>query len=62
MKQKFTLEALDGRGWRRVAEGRTSGRGLTQTIPTATARKSRIRMQCDKDSTGVAELQLYAPE
>jgi hypothetical protein len=62
MKQRFTLEALDSADWRRVAEGQTSGHGLTRTIPTATARKFRFIMECDKGSPGIAELQLYAPE
>ncbi len=62
MRQKFTLEVLDGPAWRKVAEGQTSGHGLTQTIPPATARKFRLTMECDKGSPGLAELQLYAPE
>jgi len=49
-------------GWRKVAEGQTSGHGVSQTIPTVTARKFRFTMECDKGSPGIAELQLYAPE
>ena len=62
MKQKFTLEVLDGSAWRKTAEGQTSGHGLTKTIPPATARKFRLTMECEKGSPGLAELQLYAPE
>ena len=62
MKQRFTLEILEGPDWRKVAEGKTSGHGLTQAIPTVTARKFRLTMACDQGSPGVAELQLYAPE
>ena len=62
MKQRFTLEASDGDGWRKVAEGRTVGHGITQNIPTVTSRKFRLMMECEKGSPGVAELQLYQPE
>jgi alpha-L-fucosidase len=62
MKQRFTLDVLEGPAWRKVAEGQTSGHGITQSIPTATTRKFRFTMECDKGSPGVAELQLYAPE
>ena len=62
IKQKFTLEVPDGPGWRKVAQGDTSGHGVTQAIPTTTARKFRFTMECDQGSPGIAELQLYAPE
>jgi len=62
MKQKFTLEVPEASGWHNVAEGKTAGHGVTQNIPTVTARKFRLTMECDKGSPGVAELQLYSPE
>jgi hypothetical protein len=62
MRQKFTLEVLDGPDGRKLAEGKTSGHGLTQDFPAVTARKFRLTMECAKGSPGVAELQFYAPE
>jgi alpha-L-fucosidase len=62
MKQHYTLEVSDGAGWRKIAEGKTVGHGVTQNLPTVTARKFRLTMACDQGSPGVAELQLYAPE
>ena len=62
MKQRFTLEVPDGAGWRKIADGKTVGHGVTQNIPTVTARKFRLTMECDKGAPGVAELQLYQPE
>ena len=62
MKQKFTLEVAEAGGWRKVAEGQTSGHGVSQNIPIVTARKFRLTMECENGSPGVGELQLYAPE
>jgi len=62
MKQKFALEVPQGESWRKIAEGKTIGHGVTQNIPTVTGRKFRLTMECDKGSPGVAELQLYQPE
>jgi len=62
MRQKFTLEVLDGPDWRKLTEGKTSGHGLTQDFPAVTARKFRLTMECAQGSPGVAELQLCEPE
>ena len=62
MSQKFTLEVVDGEGWRKLASGKTNGHGMKQSIKPVTAQKFRLTMECDKGSPGVAELQLYREE
>ncbi len=62
MKQKFTLEVPDGEGWKKIAEGSTSGHGVKKKIEPVTAQKFRVTMECEKGSPGIAELQLYRPE
>ncbi len=62
MKQTFTMDALVGGTWQRVAEGKTEGHGSAGTFPAVTARVFRITMNCDKGAPAVAELQLYRPE
>ena len=62
MRQRFVLEAAEGEGWRKLAEGGTDGHGTKKSITPITARKFRLTMECDKGSPGVAEFQLYRNE
>ena len=62
LKQKFTLEAADGAGWKKIAEGKTDGHGLKRAIAPVMAQKFRLTMDCAEGSPGVAEFQLYRPE
>lgn len=62
VKQTFTLEALVGESWKKVAEGKTQSHGSAGVIPTVNARKFRLTMECENGGPGVAELQLYRPE
>jgi alpha-L-fucosidase len=62
MRQSYLLEVADGGAWKKIAEGRTDGHGLKRAIPTVTAQKFRLTMECAAGSPGVAELQLYRPE
>ena len=62
MNQHFTLEAFVAGNWKKLADGKTSGHGVKQTIEPVTAQKFRLTIECDKGSPGVAELQLYPAE
>ena len=62
MNQKFTLEALVGGEWKKIADGKTNGHGMSKNITPVSAQKFRLTMECEKGSPGVAELQLYQAE
>jgi len=62
MKQQFKLEALVDGVWKILAEAKTNGHGIKQTITPVNAQKFRLTLECDKGSPGVAELQLYLAE
>ena len=62
VKQKFKLEAFVDGEWKILAEAKTSGHGIKQTITPVTAQKFRLTLECDKGSPGVAELLLCPTE
>lgn len=59
MNQRFTMEAWVEGGWKKIAEGKTNGHGTKSAVPSVTAAKFRLTMDCEKGSPGVSELQLY---
>ena len=62
MKQAFTLEAQVGGAWKKIAEGKTNGHGIVQSVDPVTAQQFRLTLDCEKGGPGVAEFQLYRPE
>ena len=62
MKQKFKLEAFVDGEWKMLAEAKTNGHGIKQTITPVNAQKFRLTLDCVNGSPGVAELQLYLAE
>ncbi len=62
MKQAFTLEAQVDGAWKKIAEGKTNGHGVIQSIAPVTAQQFRLTLDCEKGGPGVAEFQLYQPE
>jgi hypothetical protein len=62
MKQTFKLEAYVDGEWKILAEGKTEGHGIKQTITPVTAQKFRLTLEYDLGSPGVAEFQLYLAE
>jgi len=62
VNQKFKLEAFVDGEWKILAEAKTSGHGIKQTITPVTAQKFRLTLECDKGSPGVAELLLCPTE
>jgi len=62
MKQGFTLEAMVGGEWKKIAAGKTNGHGAKKNITPVLAQKFRLTMDCENGSPGAAELQLYAAE
>jgi alpha-L-fucosidase len=62
IKETFTLEALVGNSWKKVAEGTTEGHGSTGSFPVVTASKFRLTVNCDKGAPTVTKMHLYRPE
>jgi len=62
VKQKFKLEAYVDGEWKILAEGKTEGHGIKQTITPVTAQKFRLTLEWDEGSPAVAELLLCPTE
>ena len=62
MKQSYLMEAFVNGAWAKVIDGKTNGHGLIKAFQGVTAQKFRFTMSSEKDSPGIAEVQLYGAD